>query len=43
VRADRDVPSKQDLFSFGIWTVGRQGMAFERLDQLVLEYLYRVR
>ena len=24
--ADRYVPSKQDLFSFGIWTVGWQGV-----------------
>ena len=52
--AESYVPTREDRFSFGIWTVGwqgrpdadalgRRGMAFERLDQLALEHLYGVR
>ena len=37
------VPTREDRFSFGIWTVGWQGVGYERLDQLALEHLYGVR
>ncbi len=40
---DRYVPTSEDRFAPDADELGRQGMAFERLDQLALEHLYGVR